>query len=86
MRKIIFEPIMDGWKRKAIVKDRVNGYKHAEAQDIHFFQRGNIAYIVNVHNEAVTLEKFDYSKAHYLSVEYNDFRKFVDVEKVEKIS
>lgn len=86
MIKITFEPIMDGWKRKAVVKDKVNGYKHTEAQGVHFFRRGKVAYIIDTHSLSVTLEKYDYSEAHYLSVEYNDFSKFVDIEKVEKIS
>lgn len=86
MRKITFEPIMDGWKRKAIVKDKVNGYKHTEAKGIHFFQRGSVVYTINTYTEAVILEKYDYSEAHYLSVNYDDFRKFIDIEKVEEMA
>lgn len=82
---IIFQSIMDGWKRKLIVKDKVNGYKHTENKGIHFFSRGEITFIIDTSIENATIEKFNYSKYQYEDISYNEARKFVTVSKLRKI-
>jgi len=80
MKTITFEPVMDGRRRKLVVNDRVNGYKHTEVHGIHYFSRGNISYIIDMNKEASTLRKFDYSTASYLYVTYDEFHKFLKIE------
>lgn len=87
MKKIIiFQPIMDGWKRKCIVKDTVNGYKHEEESGIHFFTRGNIQYTFNSNTESVEMMKYNISTKERLYISYEEVEKFIDIEKVKRIS
>ena len=77
---IEFQPTMDGVKREAIPKEKVNGYTHTESCNIHFYSRGHISYMVDCNN-GCTLEKYDYSKACYLPVDYNDFHHFINIKR-----
>lgn len=84
MKKIIFQPIMDDFnygrtKRRAIVKPKVNGWKHEHHWHIHIFRRGKFGYIINTSTEEVELRKYDYSNACYCYVTYDDFHKFIDI-------
>lgn len=79
MRTIVFAPILDGKKRKAVVKEKVNGWKHTEKHHIHFFSRGKISYLINTLTYECELRKYDYSKACYCDVTYDDFHKFIDI-------
>lgn len=82
MKMVKFQPIMDGVKRKAAIKEKVNGWNHSEYSDIHYFRRGKIGYIINAITDEVEFRKFDYSESRYLDVTYEEFHKFIDI-KVE---
>lgn len=87
MRSIRLQPIMNGVRRTAIPKDKVNGWKHTcNVYDIHFYRRGSIGYILTPNDpDGATLEKFDYSTCKYLDIhDYDDFHKFYTI-KLETI-
>lgn len=86
MKKITFAPVMDGWRRKVVVKDKVNGYSHTvSVSGVHYFRRADIGYIISNVDGAATFEKVDYSTCSSLDVKYDDFHKFVDIQKVGQI-
>jgi len=86
LKKITFQPIMDGWIRRANVKDKVNGYSHHVAiSGVHIFKRGYIGFILMDIDGEMTLEKVDYSVHESLDVMYDEFNKFVNIEKVKPV-
>lgn len=84
--EIIFEPVMNGWKRKLTVKSRVTGYKHVETNNIHFYSRGNIEYLFDLTKEAAVIRKFDCSVCKYVSITYEEVHKFIEIISVERTS
>lgn len=81
MRIVKFDKYLDGIKRKANPKYKVNGYKHIIVKNIHFYHRGNIVFIVDM-SDGCTIEKFSYETYSYLCVTFDDFHHFVDIEVV----
>ena len=84
MKSIVFQPVINTFvngevKRKAIVKTKVDGWKHEEHFHVHIFRRGKIGYIINTLTEEVELKKYNYSTETYCDVEYEDFHKFIDI-------
>lgn len=80
MDKIVFQPIMDGIKRKLVINSNVAGYKHTEQYGIHFFRRGKIGYMFDTNLEAVAMKKIDYVNDKYLPITYEEVRKFICIE------
>lgn len=77
---------MDGWRRKVVVRNKVNGYRHRVSIDgIHTFRRGNIGYILSNVDDKATIEKVDYASWGLMEVEFDDFYKFADIQKVESV-
>lgn len=79
MKEITFQPVLDGVKRMATVKEHVNGYKHTENLGIHIFRRGKIGFIIDTNWENVSIKKFNYSTASYEYVGYEHFHKFINI-------
>lgn len=79
MKKIVFQPILDGIERIAIIKERVNGYKHTEDSGIHIFKRGKIGFIIDANSENISIERFNYYTASYEHLGYEHFHKFIDI-------
>lgn len=79
MKEIIFQPILDGVKRTAIVKRNVNGYNHTENLGIHIFKRGKIGFIIDTNSDNVSIRKFNYNTATYEDLYYEHFHKFIDI-------
>jgi hypothetical protein len=77
MKAIKFEKIMDGVERRAIPRAKVNGWKHTDANGIHFYRRGDIGYMWDEHEQ--TLERFNYSRCVYECLKHNDFHKFMHI-------
>ena len=85
MKKIVFQPVLDERKRKAVVKKKVNGWKHEQYFHVHIFRRGKTCYIINTSTEEFELRKYNYSTETYCNVEYEEFHKFIDI-KTESIN
>lgn len=79
MKEIVFQSILDGVKRTAIVKRNVNGYKHTENLGIHIFKRGKIGFIIDTNSDNVSIRKFNYNTATYEDLYYEHFHKFIDI-------
>ena len=86
MRKIHLQKVMNGKRRIATPKEKVNGWKHTSAYGIHIYTRGHIGYILTPDDEnGAMLEKFDYKNYHYLEVySYDEFTKFYDIKEIEQ--
>lgn len=79
MLKITFQPVMNGIKRTAEPREKVNGYNHTQKDNVHLYRRGNIAYIVDTTTEEVTIQKFDYSTSEYKNISYEEAHKFINI-------
>lgn len=84
--EIIFEPIMNGWKRKLTVKSRVTGYRHGETNNVHFYTRGSISYLFDLAKESAVIRKFDYSLCKYIGITYEEILKFIEITNIERTS
>lgn len=78
MKRIIFQPVLDGVKR--VVKPKqIRGYRFSVGRNntIYYWSRGTIVYIFdNVTNEFM---KFSLKECEYLDVMYNEAHKFLDI-------
>lgn len=88
MRIVQLQTIVDGKRRIAVPKEKVNGWRHTSGWGIHIYARGHIGYIVDTEPEnggGATLEKFDYKRFEYLDIQsYDEFRKFCDIKVVDE--
>lgn len=86
MRAMYFQEVMDGKRRIATPKEKVNGWKHSSAYGIHIYTRGHIGYILTPDDEnGAMLEKFDYKNYKYLDVySYEEFTKFYDTKEIQQ--
>ena len=79
MIEIVFQPIMDGCEREAIIKEKVYGWRHLQTENIHTFRRGRFGFIIDASTSEVSIKKYNYKTKSYEIVTYEDFHKFINI-------
>ncbi len=83
MKRIKFETVIDGVKRVAAPK-QVKGYKLTIRTfgvfRYYYWQRGHIQYMFDSNTNCFV--KFSLKECKYLDITYDDFRKFIDIERI----